>query len=88
MAVVLAFITLFLISNVQSMSIYETLWSDFKVQHGKSYVDHVEELLRKEIFRDNLDKITLHNLEADLGKHSFRLAVNKFADMVSLSFES
>ncbi|RWS22537.1 Cathepsin L-like protein, partial [Leptotrombidium deliense] len=41
---------------------------------------------RRSIFVDNLKKIVKHNLEADLGLHSYVLGVNKFADLTSKEF--
>ncbi|RWS22538.1 hypothetical protein B4U80_05194 [Leptotrombidium deliense] len=51
--------------------------------HNKIYNNQKEESYRRSIFVDNLKKIVKHNLEADLGLHSYVLGVNKFADLVS-----
>jgi hypothetical protein len=37
------------------------------------------------VFKKNVAMINGHNLEADLGLHSYTLKINKFADMVQAS---
>jgi hypothetical protein len=34
------------------------------------------------VFEDNVAKINRHNLETDLGLHTYTLKINKFADIV------
>ena len=50
---------------------------------GKQYAHETEELVRKQIFAENLKKIEMHNFLYSKGLKSFTLGVNKFADMVS-----
>ncbi|XP_062618128.1 cathepsin K-like [Saccostrea cucullata] len=57
-------------------------WEDFKRVHGKVY-SQLEEPERKLIWKQNLDFINKHNIEADLGHHSYRLGMNKYGDMTS-----
>lgn len=40
-------------------------------------------MLRRGIFDHNVDQIARHNVEADLGLHTFTLSVNEFADMTN-----
>ena len=42
----------------------------------------IDHLFSRTVFEDNVVKINRHNLEADIGLHSYTLKVNKFADMV------
>jgi len=49
--------------------------------------DFVYEILKNFIFsraawEDNLNIVQTHNLEADLGVHTYYLGMNKFADLV------
>jgi hypothetical protein len=37
------------------------------------------------VFKKNVAMINGHNLEADLGLHSYTLKINQFADMVQTS---
>ncbi|CAD6335698.1 unnamed protein product [Miscanthus lutarioriparius] len=45
-----------------------------------------DDLLRLEVFRDNLRYIDTHNAEADLGLHGFRLGLTPFADLTLEEF--
>jgi len=55
-------------------------WEEFKVRYGKSYSTVAAEIARRMIFEQNVKKIQQHNLEYDLGKKSYFLGINKFAD--------
>jgi hypothetical protein len=46
---------------------------------------HVEMILRffsLGVFKDNFAMINRHNLETDMGLHSYTLKINQFGDMV------
>jgi cathepsin L len=63
-------------------------FEQFKLKYGRQYSSAVQEEIRREIFAYNLEKIHLHNLQADNGVKTFRLAVNNFTDMSNLEFRS
>ncbi|CAF0982969.1 unnamed protein product [Rotaria sordida] len=55
-------------------------WKLWKGLHKKHYSD-AEEHVRRAIWESNLKKVREHNLQADLGVHTYWLGMNKFADM-------
>jgi len=55
-------------------------WAEFKIRYGKSYSTAEAEIARRMIFEQNVKKIQKHNLEYDMGVHSYFLGINKFAD--------
>jgi len=57
----------------------DNLWSNFKKGYGIVYNSTTEEVHRFKIFADHVKMIIKHNLEHDLGLHTFRLGINKFA---------
>merc|ERR1712045_1021522 len=58
----------------------------FKHSHGKQYTDAFEEAYRKGIFAANLAKINQHNVEHANGEHTWKMAVNQFADLTHDEF--
>ena len=61
----------------------EEMWLKFTAKYKTSYASPVEREQRKAIFMANLKLINKHNEEADEGLHSFKMSMNKFADLVS-----
>jgi len=55
-------------------------WEAYKTTHNKVYAEH-EELLRRIIWEQNLKVIHDHNLDADMGKHTYWLGMNQYGDM-------
>ncbi|OWF53460.1 cathepsin L1-like [Mizuhopecten yessoensis] len=55
-------------------------WEDFKTLYKKTYHPS-EELKRRSIWAENLEKVRKHNMEADKGLHSFTLGINEYSDM-------
>jgi hypothetical protein len=61
-------------------------WNLFKVTHKKTYAAE-EELVRKAIFHNNLRIIQKHNVEADMGQHTYWSGVNEYSDWVSYNIK-
>nr|XP_054922434.1 procathepsin L-like isoform X2 [Dermacentor andersoni] len=61
----------------------EEQWESFTSTHGKLYQSKEEEQKRLLIFASNLELIKEHNQRYDEGNVSFKLAMNRFGDMLS-----
>ncbi|CAF1620603.1 unnamed protein product [Adineta steineri] len=61
-------------------------WSSFKGVFKKKYFSNEEEANRRQIWEENVAVIHKHNLEVDLGLHSYTLAMNQFGDMTNEEF--
>jgi len=59
---------------------FDSHWSLWKQTHNKQYSD-AEEHVRHAVWESNLKKVQQHNLEADLGVHTFWLGMNAYADL-------
>ncbi|KAJ6834249.1 oryzain alpha chain-like [Iris pallida] len=59
------------------------LYEEWLVEHSKNYNALFEKERRFEIFRENLRFVDEHNAAADGGERSFRLGMNKFADLTN-----
>nr|CAB3471248.1 unnamed protein product [Digitaria exilis] len=65
------------------------LYEAWKSEHGRPSLgagDEDDDLLRLEVFRDNLRYIDARNAEADAGLHGFRLGLTPFADLTLEEF--
>jgi cathepsin L len=62
-------------------------WDLFKRVYGKQYNSVEDEANRRSIWEANLAKIHKHNLEADLGMHTYTLGMNRFGDMTHEEFK-
>lgn len=60
----------------------DKLWENFKKGYGIVHNTTAEEIHRFTIFAKNVKLIIQHNIEHDLGLHTYRLGVNKFAALV------
>lgn len=60
-------------------------WAAYKTYHGKNY-GASEDGLRRIIWEENLKRVALHNLEESMGKHTYTLAMNAYADLSSEEF--
>jgi len=61
-------------------------WQSFKTAHKKTYATTGEEMERRLIWENNLRFVRQHNLQAQLGKKSFSVKMNKFGDLTNLEF--
>ncbi|KAG2575227.1 hypothetical protein PVAP13_7KG422300 [Panicum virgatum] len=59
------------------------MYAEWMATHGRAYNAIGEEERRYQVFRDNLRYIDAHNAAADAGVHSFRLGLNRFADLTN-----
>jgi cathepsin L len=62
-------------------------WETFKTIYDKRY-NSQSELVRRLIWESNLEYIQRHNLEFDLGNHSYSLGMNEFGDLTHDEFKS
>ncbi|KAG9345301.1 hypothetical protein JZ751_009847, partial [Albula glossodonta] len=58
-------------------------WEMWKEEHGKIYMFKAEEFARRQIWEENLDWISLHNLEASMGMHTYDLGMNHLGDLTA-----
>merc|ERR1719250_528860 len=56
-------------------------WEAYKTAHAKSYANPIEEFYRMKVYADNKEFVAKHNAEYAAGKHTFNVALNKFADL-------
>jgi len=63
----------------------DAAWTLFKGVYEKQYT-FAEEINRRSIWEANLGLIRKHNLEADLGLHTYTLGMNRFGDMTVQEF--
>lgn len=62
-------------------------WAEWKTLHGKNY-DENEEARRQLIWEENKRFVLKHNYLHDLGKKTFKVAVNRFADLTTEEFSA
>ncbi|XP_077446970.1 cathepsin S-like [Stigmatopora argus] len=58
-------------------------WELWKETHNKVYRHLMEESDRRRIWEDNLQMISVHNLEVTLGMHTYELAMNHLGDLTA-----
>jgi hypothetical protein len=74
----------FLLPSIENIESHiNNLWTNFKKGYGIVYNTSVEEVDRFKIFANHVKFIIQHNLEQDLGLHTYRVGINKFATMVN-----
>lgn len=65
---------------------HDSEWAKYKLKHGKTYLNVAEETKRFNIWKNHLAIVHKHNEEFKMGKHSFTMAMNKYADMTNQEF--
>ena len=65
---------------------FDAEWAAFKLKHGKTYVNSVEDATRFKIWKSNSAFVSKHNEEYKLGKHTFFVGMNQFADLTTNEF--
>ncbi|CAL1272229.1 unnamed protein product [Larinioides sclopetarius] len=55
-------------------------WENFKKIFNKSY-NRYEESARRLVWEKNVADVARHNLDADLGSHSYKRGINQYSDM-------
>jgi len=75
-----------LVSSVRLEEEYQSAFTDFLTQYGKSY-DVAEMFHRYNIFKTNVDLIDSHNQAYEAGKFTFTLGINKFADQTNAEYK-
>nr|UHM21912.1 cathepsin L7 [Zabrotes subfasciatus] len=69
----------------QAVSFFDLVqeeWGTFKVTHRKQYDSETEEKFRMKIFMENSHKVAKHNKLYAMGLVSYKLGMNKYADML------
>ncbi|XP_054476938.1 cathepsin S, ortholog2, tandem duplicate 1 [Anoplopoma fimbria] len=56
-------------------------WELWKKTQEKEYRNEVEDVRRRELWEKNLMLITMHNLEASMGLHTYDLSMNHMGDL-------
>jgi cathepsin L len=75
-------------ASAASLSAHDdsAVWAEYKSFHAKAYPSDEAEAERRAIWTANLEMIREHNLQADLGHHSYKLGMNKYGDMTHAEF--
>ncbi|KAK9884587.1 hypothetical protein WA026_007429 [Henosepilachna vigintioctopunctata] len=71
---------------VSFFDLVQEQWDAFKVTHQKQYDSETEEKYRMKIFMDNSHKVAKHNKLYALGLVSYKLGINKYADLLHHEF--
>lgn len=75
----------FFVSN-KCVFVIQIVFFTLQLEHSKQYINEDEELFRFKVFLENKYKIAKHNQLYDQKRVSFRLAMNKFGDLLTNEF--
>ncbi|CAH1109543.1 unnamed protein product [Psylliodes chrysocephalus] len=87
MKLLLLFVAFFV--GTQAVSFFDLVqeeWTSFKVTHQKQYDSATEERFRMKIFMENSHKVAKHNKLYAMGLVSYKLGMNKYADLLHSEF--
>jgi len=62
-------------------------WITWKNTHGKVYEQH-EESHRRSVWEENKRFVLKHNYQYDIGVHTYKVGMNKFADLTNEEFRA
>ncbi|KAE8738381.1 Cathepsin L-like peptidase 5 [Frankliniella occidentalis] len=79
--IILAACVVAALAGVPSESEIKMHWEGFKVTHGKTYANAVEEAYRAKVFKENAIRIAKHNDRYATGEVTFKVGYNQYADM-------
>ncbi|KAL6478447.1 hypothetical protein MHYP_G00142820 [Metynnis hypsauchen] len=88
MRVLLTVAALVAVAGAASVSLEDLEFHTWKLKFGKSYGSEEEESQRKMIWLDNLKLVLEHNMLADQGLKSYRLGMNRFADLDNQEYQA
>lgn len=78
-----------IVAACQAISFFNLVfeeWETFKLEHGKKYKSETEDKFRMKIYMENKHKIAKHNSAFEQGRKKFKLAMNKYGDMLPHEF--
>jgi len=82
----LALVAVYAAPSVElSDSEYQTLFSQFRSEHSKTYLSEAHEASKFTVFKDNLDFINEHN-QNHAGTLGYTVGINQFADLTLNEF--
>ncbi|XP_036449150.1 cathepsin L1-like [Colossoma macropomum] len=87
MRVLLAVSALVVVAGAASVSLEDQEFHTWKLKFGKSYGSVEEETQHKMMWLDNRKLVLEHNILADQGIKSYRLGMNRFADMDNQEYQ-
>lgn len=89
MQVLIVWIGFFAVTNaITFVDVVKEEWKTFKLSHSKNYDNDVEEKFRMKIYMENKHKIAKHNQKYAQGLVSYKLGLNKYADLLHNEFAS
>ena len=84
--VVLASLVAFSCASAIFDASLDNAWLEFQREHKKVYNSVEESTKRRSIWETNLKFIRQHNMEYELGHHTFNLKMNKYGDLTNKEF--